>query len=120
MTEAMLHQTDEQGNRLYDFGVILNYLFRVEELAASMNASMPLHFANKKIPHIDEEGRQVSPESPNGWKFEYFIFDILACLKNCLPFEVERSREFAPIKNREGVDSIESARELCALNGIEL
>ena len=120
MTEDMLHETDEQGNRLYNFGVILNYLFRVEDLAASMNASMPLHFANKKIPHIDAEGRQVSPASPNGWKFEYFIFDILACLKNCLPFEVERSREFAPIKNREGVDSIESARELCALNGIEL
>ena len=34
--------------------------------------------------------------------------------------EVERSREFAPIKNRTGVDSVESARKLCAENGIKL
>ena len=41
-------------------------------------------------------------------------------VKVCLPFEVERNREFAPIKNATGVDSVESARALCRENGIEL
>ena len=41
-------------------------------------------------------------------------------LPTCLPYEVVREKEFAPIKNKEGVDSVESARELCKLNGIEL
>ena len=41
-------------------------------------------------------------------------------LDTCLPFEVERRKEFAPIKNKTGVDSIESARELLKENGIEL
>ena len=41
-------------------------------------------------------------------------------LDSCLSFEVERWKEFAPIKNKTGVDSVESAQELCRQNGIEL
>ena len=38
----------------------------------------------------------------------------------CLPFEVEREREFAPIKNMTGVDSVETARILLEKNGVVL
>ena len=38
----------------------------------------------------------------------------------CLPFEVDRHYEFAPIKNMTGIDSVETARVLCQENGIEL
>ena len=41
-------------------------------------------------------------------------------LDSCLPFEVIRDKEFAPIKNKTGVDSVESARELLKQNGVEL
>ena len=41
-------------------------------------------------------------------------------MDSCLPFEVIREKEFAPIKNKTGIDSVESARELCRINGIEL
>ena len=41
-------------------------------------------------------------------------------LESCLPFEVVREREFAPIKNRTGIDSVDSARELLAGNGVIL
>ena len=37
-----------------------------------------------------------------------------------LAYEVVREKEFAPIKNKTGVDSVESARELLKKNGIEL
>jgi UDP-N-acetylglucosamine/UDP-N-acetylgalactosamine diphosphorylase len=33
---------------------------------------------------------------------------------------VERSKEFAPVKNKEGVDSVDTARELLVKNGIEI
>jgi UDP-N-acetylglucosamine/UDP-N-acetylgalactosamine diphosphorylase len=33
---------------------------------------------------------------------------------------VEREREFAPVKNATGTDSVESARELLKKNGITL
>jgi UDP-N-acetylglucosamine/UDP-N-acetylgalactosamine diphosphorylase len=48
------------------------------------------------------------------------MIDQIRSLNSCLPYEVDRSREFAPIKNRTGVDSVESARALCLKNGIAL
>ena len=41
-------------------------------------------------------------------------------LGSCLPYEVVREKEFAPIKNKTGIDSVESARKLCEMNGIIL
>ena len=41
-------------------------------------------------------------------------------MESCLPFEVVREREFAPIKNMTGIDSVESAKALLRKNGIEL
>ena len=41
-------------------------------------------------------------------------------MDNCLSFEVDRKKEFAPVKNAKGVDSVETARELLIENGIEL
>ena len=39
---------------------------------------------------------------------------------DCMPFEVVREKEFAPVKNKTGVDSIDSARALLKENDIEL
>ena len=62
----------------------------------------------------------MKPEVPNGYKFEGLVLDMIHQLDSCLPFEVLRKKEFAPIKNKTGVDSVESARALCLDNGIEL
>ena len=72
------------------------------------------------VPCLDENGAYVKPEKPNGYKFEQLVLDMIHELDSCLPFEVERNKEFAPIKNATGVDSVESARTLCKENGIEL
>ena len=81
---------------------------------------MPLHVVEKKIPHLDENGNLVKPEAPNGYKFETLILDMVHMMDNCLPTEIIREEEFAPIKNRTGVDSLESARELLRQNHVEL
>ena len=73
-----------------------------------------------RINCIDEDGNIVEPEDANGCKFELFIFDLLRDIPGCLPFEVVRENEFAPVKNRTGVDSVESARRLLLMNGVEL
>lgn len=44
----------------------------------------------------------IKPESPNGYKFETLILDMIHMLDTCLPFEVERNKEFAPTKNKTG------------------
>ena len=78
------------------------------------------HIVEKKIPYLDEQGNLQKPEDVNGYKFESLILDLIRLFDNCLPFEVERNKEFAPIKNKTGVDSIDSARELLKGNGITL
>ena len=120
LTDEMAEERDERGERVYNFGVILNYLFRVDELEEIVKKSLPYHVVEKKIPYIDENGNFVKPESPNGYKFEQLVLDMIHLAASCLPYEVEREREFAPIKNKTGVDSVESARELLKLNGVEL
>lgn len=108
------------GEPAYNFGVTLNYLFHVNELDEIVGRSLPLHVVKKKIAHIDSNGNPVDPDQPNGHKYETLILDMIHMLDGCLVFEVDRKREFAPVKNRTGVDSVDSARELLTLNGVML
>ncbi|MBR5248342.1 MAG: UDPGP type 1 family protein [Lachnospiraceae bacterium] len=119
LTEEMMHAKDANGDPAYNFGVILNYLFKEKDLEKMM-ASLPLHIVEKKIPYLDENGELVKPETPNGYKFESLVLDMIHQLDSCLPFEVVRSKEFAPIKNKTGVDSVDSARLLLVENGVVL
>lgn len=120
MTEELMNATDAQGEPAYNFGVILNYLFRRKDLEEIVAKKLPLHIVEKKIPYLDDNGMAVKPDKPNGYKFEQLVLDMIHELDSCLPYEVVRNREFAPIKNKTGIDSVESARELCRENGIEL
>lgn len=118
--EEMATLTNENGERLYNFGVILNYLFNVELLYQIKDKALPIHVVTKKIEYVNENGEVVKPETPNGHKFEMLCVDMIELADTCLPFEIERSKEFAPIKNKTGVDSVESARELLVKNGVRL
>lgn len=120
LTPEMAEATDEKGTLLYGFGVILNYLFRVDTLMEIVESKLPLHIVEKKVPYLDENGVFIKPSEPNAYKFETLILDMIYMMDNCLSFEVEREREFAPVKNATGVDSVESARELLQKNGVAL
>ena len=119
MTQELMDAKNEKGEPAYNFGVILNYLFFVPDLEKMME-SLPLHVVEKKIPYLDENGNLVKPEAPNGYKFESLVLDMIHQLSSCLPFEVVREHEFAPIKNKTGIDSVESARALLQKNGVVL
>ena len=110
----------ENGDLLYGFGVILNYLFSEKKLEQIADARMPIHVVEKKIPHIDLEGNMVKPEQPNGYKFETLVLDMVHMQENCLLYEVEREIEFAPVKNATCVDSVDTARALLKQNGVAL
>lgn len=120
MTPEMRELRAEDGGLAYKYGVILNYLFSVDRLEEIVAEKMPVHVVKKKIPYMDENGNLISPEEPNGYKFETLVLDMVHLQKSCLPYEVERCKEFAPVKNSEGVDSVDTARELLKQNGIEL
>lgn len=120
LTEEMKDAVDEKGEPAYNYGVILNYLFGVKELDDIVARKLPLHVVEKKIPYINENGQLVSPDKPNGYKYETLILDMIKLLDSCCAYEVVREKEFAPIKNLTGVDSVESARVLLQRNGIKL
>lgn len=120
LTDELMNAKNEKGDPAYNFGVILNYLFDVNELERIVNEALPLHIVKKKIPFINESGEFVKPEEPNGFKFENLVLDMIHQMQSCLPFEVVREKEFAPIKNPTGIDSVESARKLLELNGVVL
>ncbi len=120
LSQDMMDAKDDQGEPAYNYGVILNYLFHVPELAEVTDDKMAYHVVEKKIPYVDEKGQKVKPSEPNGYKFEQLVLDMIHQLDSCLPYEVVREKEFAPVKNPTGIDSVESARSLCQKNHIEL
>lgn len=120
MTEEMATARKENGDLLYGFGVILNYVFAEKKLEEIADARMPIHVVEKKIPYIDLDGNYVKPEKANGYKFETLVLDMVHMMDRCIPYEVDRSKEFAPIKNLHGVDSLDTAREAMKRCGIKL
>ena len=120
LSESMANARDGAGRLVYACGMTLNYLFRADVLREIASARLPVHVARKKVPCIDEMGVLTEPAAENGCKFETLILDMIRCAGSCLPFEVEREREFAPIKNRTGADSVDTARALLEKNGVQL
>ena len=118
--DEMANLRDENGELLYSYGVILNYLFRLEKLIEIAEQKIPVHIVQKKVQTLDENGEPFKPETENGKKFESLIVDLIQYMDSVLPYEVERDKEFAPIKNKTGIDSVASARALLKKNGVEL
>lgn len=82
------------------------------ERAATTTDSLPLHLAHKKVPFIGADGRLIEPESPNAFKFEQFIFDLMPLAERVTVAEVAAAEGFAPLKNPSGAasDSPETVR----------
>lgn len=112
ITEEMANAKDENGELLYGESHILCNLFSIEAIEKISKNKLPYHTAFKKADYLDRNGNYVKAEKPNAYKFESFIFDAFEALENMIIMRVKREEEFAPVKNKEGVDSPETAREL--------
>lgn len=84
----------------------------VERLTKNDSISLPWHRADKKVPFIDEKGVRIVPDKENAVKLESFIFDALPIADKTMILEAKRENQFAPTKNKTGVDSVESCREM--------
>lgn len=120
LPETQMLARNEDGSLQYSAGNIATHMIKrtfVERLTEG-TFKLPFHVAHKKIPHIDQRGETIQSDSPNGFKFETFIFDALQFASNPVVMEVERNIEFSPVKNAEGDASAETARQdLCNLYG---
>ncbi len=112
LDESLTRLTDAQGRpklwaanpaiHMFDVGFLRRVLRDAD--------SMPWHIAHKKVPHIDEQGRSVTPSANNAMKAERFIFDVLPLARRWTVLATTRAADFAPVKNATGEDSPATAR----------
>ena len=112
LPEEMVEEVDENGDLVFGDVNILSHLYNIEALEKMADKVMPYHIAEKKSDYLDENGNLVEPEDKNVYKFESFIFDAFANFDDISILRVKREEEFAPIKNKEGNDSPETAMKL--------
>lgn len=112
-----LLESDAEGNLLHfaanaaihviDVGFIERVYARFSEF--------PWHCSHKKIAYVEEGGTLVSPDEPNGYKFETFIFDALVYAENeAVMLEIQPEGEFTPTKQMSGPGSVEESRKAMA------
>jgi UDP-N-acetylglucosamine/UDP-N-acetylgalactosamine diphosphorylase len=103
---------DDKGNILYWAGNTAIHIFSLPFIKKINNSgfALPYHCAKKKIdkPERDKDGRPISLDV---WKFETFVFDAIPLAEKTCCMEVGREKEFAPVKNKDGADSPETARQ---------
>ena len=102
---------DENGELTYGESHIMCNLFSLSALEKIAKETLPYHIAIKKINYY-KEGKLVEAKEPNCYKFEQFIFDSFPFFENITLLRGKREEDFAPVKNKEGNDSPETARKL--------
>lgn len=115
LDERYMSALDDRGDILYWAGNTAIHIFSlsfVRELNKN-GFALPYHCA-KKLAYVVSSDWE--PASVDVWKFEMFVFDALPFAERTCCMEIRREDEFAPVKNKEGDDSPDTARS--ALNAL--
>ena len=111
LPEEMCKMVDKNGELVFGEAHIMCNLFSINALEKIAEEDLPYHVAFKKLSHY-VDGKIITPNKPNAYKFEQFIFDSFTFFDNITLFRGKREEDFAPVKNKEGKDSPETATEL--------
>lgn len=112
LPEKMAEEVDNNGELKYGESHIMCNLFTIDAIEKISKEPLIYHSAFKKNSYIDEDGKEVIPSEPNSYKFEAFIFDSFELFDDIAILRGKREDDFAPVKNKEGVDSPKTAKEL--------
>ena len=112
LPEKMAEEVDENGELKYGESHIMCNLFTIDAIEKISKEQLIYHSAVKKNAYIDEQGKEIIPEDKNSYKFEAFIFDAFEIFDDIAILRGKREEDFAPVKNKEGVDSPKTAKEL--------
>lgn len=108
MPKEDMEAKNTDGKLKYEIGSIGIHILSVNFFIKE-SANMPLHFAKKEISAFDfSDTNNPQIKKIDAVKFEKFIFDLITLTKKSVFFEADRLDEFAPLKNKEGTDSIET------------
>lgn len=112
MSEEMKNKRNADNELIYGESHIMCNLFSIKALQKLSKKKLPYHIAFKKSDYLNNDGIMVKSNAPNIYKFEMFIFDAWTYFKDIAVLRGKREEDFAPVKNKEGVDSPETAIQL--------
>ena len=112
LPEKMAEEVDNNGELRFGESHIMCNLLTIDAIEKISKEPLIYHSAFKKNSYINEEGKEIIPEEPNSYKFEAFIFDSFEIFDDIAILRGKREDDFAPVKNKEGVDSPKTAKEL--------
>lgn len=112
LPKKMAEEIDNNGELKYGESHIMCNLYTIEAIEKVSKEHLMYHSAFKKNSYLDEKGREIVPEKENSYKFESFIFDAFEFFDDIAILRGKREDDFAPVKNKEGVDSPKTAKEL--------
>ena len=112
LPEKMAEQRDRNGELKYGESHIMCNLYTIDAIEKISQETLMYHSAFKKNSYIDENGKEIIPTEPNSYKFESFIFDAFEFFDDIAILRGKREDDFAPVKNKDGVDSPKTAKEL--------
>ena len=109
MSPENMSALDSAGNILYWAGNTAIHIFSLPFIKRinDHGFALPYHCAIKNTDLTDRNGK---PARLDVWKFETFVFDAIPMAERACCMEIAREEEFAPIKNKDGADSPETAR----------
>lgn len=107
LDETRMRERGPDGRLLFLQGSPAIHLLDVSFLD-DPRLSLPWHLARKKAMTLNPVADGAETQERDIVKLEKFIFDAIPFAERALFFETDRSEEFSPLKNREGVDSIET------------
>lgn len=110
LPETEKTKKNENGNLLFGFGSIAIHIFSIEFLC-NMGGALPIHLAEKKVNAFSFTGSSDCLSEKEAIKCETFIFDTIPLASKAIFVETSREEEFAPIKNKTGIDSPETSKK---------
>lgn len=115
ITAKTAEMRNSDGRLTFSAGNICNHFFTtgfLHKVGHNFESELKLHVAKKKIPFVDNSGKRIKPEKPNGIKIEKFIFDVFEFAQKFVAMEVPRDEEFSALKNADsaGKDCPSTAR----------
>ena len=112
LPEKMAEEIANNGEIKFGESHIMCNLFTIDAIEKISKEPLIYHSAFKKNAYIDENGKEIIPNEANSYKFEAFVFDSFELFDDIAILRGKREDDFAPIKNKEGVDSPKTAKEL--------
>jgi UDP-N-acetylglucosamine/UDP-N-acetylgalactosamine diphosphorylase len=112
LSDEDMYAKNKDGSMKFWVGNIATHIFDRQFLERENEGGfkLPYHIARKSIPYVDARGEKIKPSDKNGIKFETFVFDALVDAQKTVYLEIEREKEFSPLKNNKGENSPETIK----------